>query len=327
MHVRLKCPILVIEECLMDEATLQRLYNEDHVLCLAWFEEHAGTTTTWPKPIREWIVATHPKVVTEKIVLVTQFKGIFKPKWMPYVLSVRSTPKGPYADSPVTYNNDGSWSFRYAREENKGRDGDTLFTNRALQACMDERIPVGVLYKDSERSPYHILGLALPAQFEKAFFLFESYKPGPSGTTAKQDVPARSEVWRPGSAGRLSDATMNAAVECHAVKLAIDHYRDQGYEVTEVGKPYDLKAVKGTEELHVEVKGSTRSVVDVELTINEVRHAREIRTDLYVVDQIRFERLNDGTIRTTGGRVRHWLTWSPADASLSPTRYRYQLPG
>lgn len=178
----------------MDEATLQRLYNKDHALCLAWFEEHAGTDTTWPKPIREWIVATHPRVVKEKIVLVTQYKGIFKPKWMPYVLSIRSTPKGPYADSPVTYNDDGSWSFRYAREENKGRDG------------------------------------------------------------------------------------------------------------------------------------STRSVVDVELTVNEVRHARDIRTDLYVVDQIRLERLDDGTIRTTGGRVRHWLTWSPADASLSPTRYRYQLP-
>ena len=247
---------------------------------------------------------------------------------MPYVLSIRSTPKGPYADSPVTYNDDdGSWSFRYAREENKGRDGDTLFTNKALQACMDERIPVGVLYKGNEHSPYHVLGLALPAEFEEAFFLFESYEPTANGANSKQDVPGRSVVWRPGSAGRISDAEMNAAVEGHAVKLASDHYLDQGYEVTEVGKPDDLLIVKGNEEFHVEVKGSTRSVVDVELTINEVRHARGTRTDLYVVDQIRLERLADGTIRTTSGRVRHWPDWSPADASLSPTRYRYQLPG
>jgi hypothetical protein len=68
------------------------------------------------------------------------------------------------------------------------------------------------------------------------------------------------------------------------------------------------------------------SVDDVELTINEVRHAREIPTDLYVVDQIRLERLNDVTIRTSGGRVRHWPNWAPADGSLSPTRYQYQLP-
>lgn len=149
----------------MDEATRRRLYNEDHALCLAWFEENSGTTTTWPKPIRD------------DVVLVTQFKGIFKPKWMPYVLSIRSSPKGPYADSRVTYNDDRSWSFRYAREENKGRSGDSLFTNRALQACMDKRIPVGVLYKESERSPYRVLGLALPIRFEESYFLFESYTP------------------------------------------------------------------------------------------------------------------------------------------------------
>lgn len=149
----------------MDEATRLRLYNEDHALCLEWFEERSGTTATWPKPIRD------------KIVLVTQYKGIFKPKWMPYVLSVRSSPKGPYADSPVTYNDDGIWSFRYAREENKGRSGDSLFTNRALQACMDNRIPVGVLYKESEGAPYLVLGLALPTRFEESYFFFESYVP------------------------------------------------------------------------------------------------------------------------------------------------------
>jgi hypothetical protein len=71
------------------------------------------------------------------------------------------------------------------------------------------------------------------------------------------------------------------------------------------------------------------SVDDVELTINEVRHARELSTDLYVVDHIRLERLNDGTIRTSGGRIRHWPNWTPADASLSPndvklSRYRHQ---
>jgi hypothetical protein len=120
---------------------------------------------------------------------------------------------------------------------------------------------------------------------------------------------------------------MRVAVEMHAVTLASEYYQRLGYQVTEVGKPYDLLAITGNEELHVEVKGSTRSVDDVELTINEVRHAREIRTDLYVVDQIKCERQDDGTIRTSGGRVRHWPTWSPSDSALSPTRYRYQLQG
>jgi len=297
----------------VDEATVQRLYNENHVRCLAWFEERTGTTTTMPKPIGD------------ELFLVTQFKGIYKPKWMPYVLSIRSTPKGPYTDSAVTYNDDGSWSFRYAREENKGTAGESLYMNKALQANMDDRIPVGVLYKETEHSPYLVLGLAVPTEFKQSYFLFESYRSGTAGPADQSDASGRSEVWRPRSAGRFADAEMRVAVESHAVKLASDYYREQGYEVTEVGKPYDLLTVKGSEELHVEVKGSTMSVDDVELTINEVRHAREIPTDLYVVDQIRLERLNDGSIRTSGGRVRHWPNWTPADGSLSPTRYRYQL--
>ena len=299
----------------MDDATVQRLYNEDHARCLAWFEERTGTTTTMPKPIGDGLY------------LVTQFKGIYKPKWMPYVLSVRSTPMGPYTDSAVTYNDDGSWSFRYAREENKSMTGDSLFTNNALKACMDDRIPVGVLYKDSERSPYLVLGLAIPTKFEESYFLFESYAAASTGDSAPLSASDRTpKVWQAGAAGRFADAEMRVAVEMHAVRFASVYYESQDYEVTEVGKPYDLRAVKGSEELHVEVKGSTISVVDVELTINEVHHARDIRTDLYVVDQIRVERQGDGTIQTSGGRVRHWPNWSPADTALSPTRYRYQLP-
>lgn len=53
----------------------------------------------------------------------------------------------------------------------------------------------------------------------------------------------------------------------------MEHYHDQGYELTEVGKPYDLRALKDGDELHVEVKGSSQPADDVELTINEVRHA------------------------------------------------------
>ena len=48
----------------------------------------------------------------------------------------------------------------------------------------------------------------------------------------------------------------------------------------------DRLAVKEDEELHVEVKGSTQTADNVELTRNEVLHAHEIRTDLYVVDCI-----------------------------------------
>lgn len=69
------------------------------------------------------------------------------------------------------------------------------------------------------------------------------------------------------------------------------------------------------------------SADEVELTINEIRHAHAIRTDLYVVDQIRWAAQADGTIKTDGGRERHWPGWQPAEADLTATRFRYQLPG
>jgi hypothetical protein len=92
------------------------------------------------------------------------------------------------------------------------------------------------------------------------------------------------------------------------------------------GEPYDLRAVDGGDEVHVEVKGSTETADGVELTAGEVRHARDAATDLFVVDRIEWERLPDGGIRTSGGRQRRWTSWRPAKPDLEPTRYRYRLP-
>lgn len=146
----------------MDESTLRRLYNADHARCLAWFEEHAGESTSLPKPIGD------------DLQLVTQFKGIYKPKWMPYVLSVRIMPRSPYADSTITTGIDRNWSFKYSQEEDKRYPPEKLFTNIALMSCIEDRIPVGVLYKEHESMPYSVLGLAVPVKREEGYFFFES---------------------------------------------------------------------------------------------------------------------------------------------------------
>ena len=73
------------------------------------------------------------------------------------------------------------------------------------------------------------------------------------------------------------------------------------------------------------LQGSVWPVGVVEV-LNEVRHAHDTRTDLYVVDRIRWDVRADGTISTSGGRQRRWPDWRPAEASLTPTRFRYQIP-
>lgn len=110
--------------------------------------------------------------------------------------------------------------------------------------------------------------------------------------------------------------------------MAMNHYREQDYDVTDVGarESYDIHAIAGDQERHIEVKGTTMDATHVELTTAEVRHARSGLTDLVVVDQIQWERLPDGTVATSGGRYHSWADWQPTEADLQPSRYQYRLP-
>jgi hypothetical protein len=126
--------------------------------------------------------------------------------------------------------------------------------------------------------------------------------------------------------GYIADPVLRRALEQHAVRRAGALY--SGWTVEDVGdrESYDLRVTRGGEEIHVEVKGSSTTTDEVELTRNEVRHARTAETHLVVVDQIGWSRLPDGGIRTTGGRVRRWTAWTPQEEHLEATRYRYRLP-
>jgi hypothetical protein len=91
---------------------------------------------------------------------------------------------------------------------------------------------------------------------------------------------------------------------------------------------YDLHLTRGAEEVHVEVKGSTGTAETIELTSNEVSHSQSsyCESHLAVVDQIAWSRAS-GAVRASGGRIRRWRRWQAANDRISPTRYRYQLPG
>src|SRR6516162_4379063 len=119
----------------MDPATLGRLHSSEHVKCLKWFEDHAGEEVRFND------------LVADGVRLVTQFKGIFKPHWMPYALSIRATEQDRYADGQIAQQSDGSWRMSYAQEEDDRFDARRLFTNRGIEACMNDGIPIGILWK------------------------------------------------------------------------------------------------------------------------------------------------------------------------------------
>jgi hypothetical protein len=129
--------------------------------------------------------------------------------------------------------------------------------------------------------------------------------------------------------GILADAAKRSALERHAVRMAIEHYRAMGAtSIEELGKPYDLRVILNGIERHVEVKGSMGQAIDsVQLTQGEVDHAEAYQpTDLFVVDSISARLGSDGALETSGGVTRIWLKWAPESLALRPTHLRYKLP-
>jgi len=127
----------------------------------------------------------------------------------------------------------------------------------------------------------------------------------------------------------IADAVRRTAIERHAVLLARAHYLDLGAtEIVELGKPYDLRVTLDGAERHIEVKGSTIPEVEsVLVTQGEVLHARDwTKTDLVVVDGIQLAQDADGQVTTSGGRLRSWSDWTPAERDLRPTHLRYSIP-
>ncbi|MCA4997304.1 DUF3883 domain-containing protein [Tsukamurella tyrosinosolvens] len=124
-----------------------------------------------------------------------------------------------------------------------------------------------------------------------------------------------------------SDPARRKAVEIRAEEVVIAILEAEGYElVGRPGKPYDLDFVRGEQRLHVEVKGSSVAVDTVILTRNEVAHASEHPTALFVVDQIEVRLGDDGQYTCRNGRPRRWDNWVPKPEALTALQHSYVLP-
>lgn len=109
--------------------------------------------------------------------LVTQAKGIYKPRYTDFALSVRQTLDSPYADKAVVRRDDGSWVYPYFQENPDPSQRDREATNRGLMKCMGDRVPVGVLLQSKPKPgvEYNVLGLAMVREWNEGYFILEGF--------------------------------------------------------------------------------------------------------------------------------------------------------
>jgi putative restriction endonuclease len=100
--------------------------------------------------------------------------GIYKPARSEHALWIRQTKKGIYPDREPEFHPDGSWTYLYSPQSEKGQFDPNLATNRSLEQCRMDRIPVGVFRpaKDvSKRTAYRVLGLGYVEGFTGSHFV------------------------------------------------------------------------------------------------------------------------------------------------------------
>lgn len=128
------------------DALLVRL-AERHRAALEWFIARSGTDQPWPKPLLDGTL------------LASKAKGIYKPSWTDYALSVRQSLTGPYPDREPVVRADGTWSYAYFQEGTDPETRDAEYANRGLVACLRDLVPVGVMRQVSAKptSLYRVL--------------------------------------------------------------------------------------------------------------------------------------------------------------------------
>lgn len=165
--------------------TLLEGLESKHQERLSWFIAREGAISNFPDPL------------SDGLLVASAAKAIYKPADLDVALSVRIMLESPYRDGEVFARDDGSWCVAYHQEVDKRREDDpavqrrALWTNRSLDACVERRVPIGVLKEveplnSSRRSRYMVLGLALPVGWDDGMFLLEGF--GPLGANLAGDT-------------------------------------------------------------------------------------------------------------------------------------------
>jgi len=136
-----------------------------HRKALNWFVINRGTEQPWPSPL------------VDGTLLASKAKGIYKPAWTKYALSIRQSMDGPYLDMEPVYRDDGTWIYAYYQENDDPAARDVEYTNLGLLDCMRDHTPIGVLRQVSRKpkARYYVMGLALVTWWDAGYFYIEGF--------------------------------------------------------------------------------------------------------------------------------------------------------
>lgn len=137
-------------------------------IALQWFLDNAGHVRSWRDIQLQADVGNR---------LATQAKGIYKPAYTDYALSVRQTLESPYADKEIVSRPDGSWLYPYFQENSDPDVRDQEATNRGLMNCLREGVPIGVMIQTKPKPgvEYLVIGLGRVIDWMEGYFIIEQY--------------------------------------------------------------------------------------------------------------------------------------------------------
>lgn len=129
-----------LEKDEVDLAELTAQLDSRHHRTLDWFRDNAGCEVPWTPALNDGTQ------------IVSTPKGIYKPKWSRYAMSVRQTLNAPYPDREPVSRPDGTWTYVYHQEGEDSGEAEHIFTNSGLLQCLRHGVPVGVM-RQTRRKP------------------------------------------------------------------------------------------------------------------------------------------------------------------------------
>ena len=117
------------------------------------------------------------------------------------------------------------------------------------------------------------------------------------------------------------------AVEMQAMRLAKAHLQSLHWRVRDVSssRPYHFECTRGSDEMIVEVKGTTSTGEQIVVTKNEVaaHRAHHPNNALIVVHSIDLQRLLPGDPKADGGTLIMFSPWEILYSQLRPLAFQY----